>query len=221
MGRGPNCARFYHAIAVRCPVIEPRRCRGGVGVGPCRRLTAGSRPALCTPSVPSVKGSVGATHRQIIQRTPCRAVADARADAARPGPAHGTLYAAAGAPLTRSAASPADFDARPCSSCQPCRATPRPPQDPRAIAVCLTGTARARRPSQLAAVTVRGLGCTLRRPRAGQVFAAHPKAGLSPALLTSQCFGSMIDMLHFTGGFARAAPLKPTDVLASREVKPR
>ena len=90
-------------------------------------------------------------------------------------------------------------------------------QDPRA-SLLLTGRRERGDPLNWPRVTVGGLVKHCADPRAKvRYLQRNPKAGLYAGFADFSVFRLGIDDVHFNGGFGRAAPLKPTDVLASRE----
>jgi heme iron utilization protein len=153
-----------------------------------------------------------------INETHAEAVADAKRlmRLARTG-ALATLDAAAGAPLTTLVGVASDFDGAPLFLMSTLsRHTKNLAQDPRA-SLLLTGRRERGDPLNWPRVTVGGLVEHCADPRAKvRYLQRNPKAGLYAGFADFSMFRLRIDDVHFNGGFGRAAPLKPIEVLASR-----
>ena len=155
-----------------------------------------------------------------IKETHAEAVADAKRlmRLGRTG-ALATLDAAAGgAPLTTLVGVASDFDGAPLLLMSKLsRHTKNLAQDPRA-SLLLTGRHERGDPLNRPRVTVGGQVEHCADPRAKvRYLQRNPKAGLYAGFSDFAVFRLRIDDVHFNGGFARAAPLKPTEVLGSRE----
>ncbi len=152
-----------------------------------------------------------------INQTHAEAVADAKrlTRLARTG-ALATLDAA-GAPLTTLVGVASDFDGAPLFLMSTLsRHTKNLAQDPRA-SLLLTGRRERGDPLNWPRVTVGGLVEHCADPRAKvRYLQRNPKAGPYAGFADFSVFRLRIDDVHFNGGFGRAAPLKPIEVLASR-----
>lgn len=146
------------------------------------------------------------------------AVADAKRlmRLARTG-ALATLEAAGGAPLTTLVGVASDFDGAPLflmSSLS--RHTKNLAHDPRA-SLLLTGRPERGDPLNHPRVT---LGGSIERRADARAkvryLQRNPKAGLYAGFADFALFHLRIEDVHFNGGFGRAAPLTPAEVLASR-----
>jgi putative heme iron utilization protein len=154
---------------------------------------------------------------------PNEAHAEAVADAkrlmrlARTG-ALATLEAAGGAPLTTLIGVASDFDGAPLFLFSTLsRHTRNLAHDPRA-SLLLTGSHERGDPLNHPRVTLSGRVERRSEPRAKvRYLQRNPKAGLYAGFADLALFQLQIDDVHFNGGFGRAAPLKPAEVLASRE----
>jgi heme oxygenase (biliverdin-IX-beta and delta-forming) len=154
---------------------------------------------------------------------PNEAHAEAVADAkrlmrfARTG-ALATLEAAGGAPLTTLIGVASDFDGAPLFLFSTLsRHTRNLAHDPRA-SLLLTGSHERGDPLNRPRVTLSGRVERRSEPRAKvRYLQRNPKAGLYAGFADFALFQLQIDDVHFNGGFGRAAPLTPAEVLASRE----
>jgi len=153
---------------------------------------------------------------------PNEAHADAVADAkrlmrlARTG-ALATLEAG-GAPLTTLIGVASDFDGAPLFLFSTLsRHTRNLADDPRA-SLLLTGRPERGDPLNHPRVSLSGRveRCDRQRAKA-RYLQRNPKAGLYAGFADFALFTLRIEDVHFNGGFGRAAPLAPADVLASGE----
>jgi putative heme iron utilization protein len=148
--------------------------------------------------------------------------ADAVADAkrlmrlARTG-ALATLEAG-GAPLTTLVGVASDFDGAPLFLMSTLsRHTRNLANDPRA-SLLLAGRPERGDPLNHPRVTLGGRVERCAAPRAkARYLQRNPKAGLYAGFADFAVFTLRIEDVHFNGGFGRAAPLAPADVLVSRE----
>jgi heme oxygenase (biliverdin-IX-beta and delta-forming) len=125
---------------------------------------------------------------------------------------------AGGAPLATLVGVASDFDGSPLFLMSTLsRHTKNVARDPRA-SLLLTG-----RPERGDSLNHPRLSLGGRVERRAQPLARrrylqrNPKAGLYAGFADFALFGLEIEDVHFNGGFGRAAPLAPTDVLVSRE----
>jgi putative heme iron utilization protein len=154
---------------------------------------------------------------------PNEAHAEAIADAkrlmrlARTG-ALATLEAPGGAPLTTLIGVASDFDGAPLFLMSTLsRHTRNLAHDSRA-SLLLTGSHERGDPLNHPRVTLSGR--VERRPASRakvRYLQRNPKAGLYAGFADFALFQLQIDDVHFNGGFGRAAPLKPAEVLSPRE----
>ena len=173
---------------------------------------------VSTPIRPKVKAVMASAPAD-----PNKAHAEAVADAkrlmrlARTG-ALATLEAAGGAPLTTLIGVTSDFDGAPLFLMSTLsRHTRNLAHDPRA-SLLLTGRHERGDPLNHPRVTLGGL--IERRPEARakvRYLQRNPKAALYAGFADFAVFELRIQDVHFNGGFGRAAPLTPAEVLASRE----
>jgi heme oxygenase (biliverdin-IX-beta and delta-forming) len=146
------------------------------------------------------------------------AVADAKRlmRLARTG-ALATLEAAGGAPLTTLVGVASDFDGAPLFLMSTLSRHMRNlAHDPRA-SLLLTGAYERGDPLNHPRLTLSGL--IERRPDARaklRYLQRNPKAGLYAGFADFAVFALRVEDVHFNGGFGRAAPLTPAEVLASR-----
>jgi putative heme iron utilization protein len=154
---------------------------------------------------------------------PNEAHAEAVADAkrlirlARTG-ALATLEAGAGAPLTTLVGVASDFDGAPVFLMSTLsRHTRNLARDPRA-SLLLTGRHERGDPLNHPRVSLGGVVERCEDARAKvRYLRRNPKAGLYAGFADFAVFRLQIEDLHFNGGFGRAAPLAPAEVLASRD----
>ena len=151
--------------------------------------------------------------------THAAAVADAKRlmRLARTG-ALATLEAGAGAPLTTLVGVASDFDGAPLFLMSTLsRHTKNLAQDPRA-SLLLTGCHDRGDPLNHPRVTLGGRVERRPEPRAKvRYLQRNPKAGLYAGFADFALFRLRIEDVHFNGGFGRAAPLTPAEVLASSD----
>jgi putative heme iron utilization protein len=151
--------------------------------------------------------------------THAAAVADAKRlmRLARTG-ALATLEAGAGAPLTTLVGVASDFDGAPLFLMSTLsRHTKNLARDPR-TSLLLTGRHERGDPLNHPRVTLGGRVERCPEPRAKvRYLQRNPKAGLYAGFADFALFRLRIEDVHFNGGFGRAAPLTPAEVLASRE----
>ena len=147
------------------------------------------------------------------------AVADAKRlmRLARTG-ALATVEAAGGAPLATLIGVASDFDGAPLFLFSTLsRHTRNLAHDPRA-SLLLTGSHDRGDPLNHPRVTLSGGVERCAAPRAKvRYLQRNPKAALYAGFADFALFQLRIDDVHFNGGFGRAAPLTPAEVLASRE----
>ncbi len=154
---------------------------------------------------------------------PNEAHAEAVADAkrlmrlARTG-ALATLEAAGGAPLTTLIGVASDFDGAPLILLSTLsRHTKNLAHDPRA-SLLLTGRHERGDPLNHPRVTLGGRVERRPEPRAKvRYLQRNPKAALYADFADFAVFELRIQDVHFNGGFGRAAPLTPAEVLSPRE----
>ena len=148
-----------------------------------------------------------------------QAVADAKRlmRLARTG-ALATLEAAGGAPLTTLVGVASDFDGAPLFLMSTLSRHMRNlAHDPRA-SLLLTGAYERGDPLNHPRLTLSGL--IERRPDARaklRYLQRNPKAGLYAGFADFAVFALRVEDVHFNGGFGRAAPLSPAEVLSPRE----
>jgi putative heme iron utilization protein len=146
------------------------------------------------------------------------AVADAKRlmRLARTG-ALATLEAVGGAPLTTLVGVASDFDGAPLFLMSTLsRHTRNLAQDPRA-SLLLTGSHDRGDPLNHARVTLGGRAEREAASRAkSRYLQRNRKAALYAGFTDFGMFRLQVESVHFNGGFGRAAPLAPADVLASR-----
>ena len=125
---------------------------------------------------------------------------------------------ATGAPLTTLIGVASDFDGAPLFLMSTLsRHTRNLAADPRA-SLLLTGGHERGDPLNHPRVTLSGHVQRCQAPRAKlRYLQRNPKAGLYAGFADFALYQLQIDDVHFNGGFGRAAPLKPAEVLASRE----
>ena len=125
---------------------------------------------------------------------------------------------AGGAPLTTLVGVASDFDGAPLFLISTLsRHTRNLAHDPRA-SLLLTGARERGDPLNHPRVTLSGRVERNGDPRAkARYLQRNPKAGLYAGFADFALFRLAVDEVHFNGGFGRAAPLAPADVLASRE----
>jgi heme iron utilization protein len=123
-----------------------------------------------------------------------------------------------GAPLTTLIGVASDFDGAPLFLFSTLsRHTRNLANDPRA-SLLMTGRAERGDPLNHPRVTLGGRVEQCAAPRAKvRYLQRNPKAGLYAGFADFAVFTLRIEDVHFNGGFGRAAPLAPADVLASRE----
>ena len=154
---------------------------------------------------------------------PNKAHAEAIADAkrrmrlARTG-ALATLDATGGAPLATLVGVASDFDGAPLFLMSTLsRHTRNLAHDPRA-SLLLTGRHERGDPLNHPRVTLNGRVERCPAPRAkARYLQRNPKAGLYAGFADFAVFELRVEDVHFNGGFGRAAPLTPAEVLISRE----
>jgi heme iron utilization protein len=129
-----------------------------------------------------------------------------------------TLEAREGAPLTTLIGVASDFDGAPLFLMSTLsRHTRNLVGDPRA-SLLLTGSHERGDPLNHPRVTLSGRIERCAAPRAkARYLQRNPKAGLYAGFADFALYQLRIDDVHFNGGFGRAAPLAPAEVLASRE----
>src|ERR1700756_2866866 len=129
-----------------------------------------------------------------------------------------TLEATGGAPLTTLVGVASDFDGAPLFLMSTLsRHTRNVARDPRA-SLLLTGAHERGDPLNHPRVTLSGRIEQSAAPRAKvRYLQRNPKAGLYAGFADFALYQLRIDDVHFNGGFGRAAPLTPAEVLASRE----
>ncbi len=129
-----------------------------------------------------------------------------------------TLEAQGGAPLTTLIGVASDFDGAPLFLMSTLsRHTRNLVGDPRA-SLLLTGRHERGDPLNHPRVTLSGRIERCAAPRAKvRYLQRNPKAGLYAGFADFALYQLRIDDVHFNGGFGRAAPLAPAEVLASRE----
>ena len=148
-----------------------------------------------------------------------QAVADAKRlmRLARTG-ALATLEAAGGAPLTTLVGVASDFDGAPLFLMSTLSRHMRNlAHDPRA-SLLLTGRHERGDPLNHPRLTLSGV--IERRPDARarlRYLQRNPKAGLYAGFADFAVFALRVEDVHFNGGFGRAAPLSPAEVLSPRE----
>ena len=151
--------------------------------------------------------------------THAAAVADAKRlmRLARTG-ALATLEAGAGAPLTTLVGVASDFDGAPLFLMSTLsRHTRNLARDPRA-SLLLTGRHDRGDPLNHPRVSLGGAIERREDARAkARYLQRNPKAGLYAGFADFAVFRLRIEDVHFNGGFGRAAPLAPAEVLASRD----
>jgi putative heme iron utilization protein len=151
-----------------------------------------------------------------------QAVADAKRlmRLARIG-AMATLEAAGGAPLTTLIGVASDFDGAPLFLMSTLsRHTRNLAHDPRA-SLLLAGRHERGDPLNHPRVTLSGRVEPCAAPRAKvRYLQRNPKAGLYAGFADFALFKLRIEDVHFNGGFGRAAPLTPAEVLSPREGEP-
>jgi putative heme iron utilization protein len=151
--------------------------------------------------------------------THAAAVADAKRlmRLARTG-ALATLEAGAGAPLTTLVGVASDFDGAPLFLMSTLsRHTKNLARDPRA-SLLLTGRHERGDPLNHPRVSLGGAVERREDARAkARYLQRNPKAGLYAGFADFAVFRLRIEDVHFNGGFGRAAPLAPAEVLASRD----
>jgi heme iron utilization protein len=132
-----------------------------------------------------------------------------------------TLDAAGGAPLTTLIGVASDFDGAPLFLMSTLsRHTKNLARDPRA-SLLLTGRHERGDPLNHPRVTLGGRVEKCAAPRAkARYLQRNPKAGLYAGFADFALYQLRIDDVHFNGGFGRAAPLTPAEVLASRAGEP-
>jgi heme iron utilization protein len=147
------------------------------------------------------------------------AVADAKRlmRLARTG-ALATLEAAGGGPLTTLVGVASDFDGAPLFLMSTLSRHTRNLANNSCGSLLLTGERQRGDPLNHPRVTLGGqIGrCVYDRARE-RYLKRNPKAGLYAGFADFAIFRLEIESVHFNGGFGRAAPLAPSDVLASRE----
>jgi heme iron utilization protein len=147
------------------------------------------------------------------------AVADAKRlmRLARTG-ALATLEAAGGAPLTTLVGVASDFDGAPLFLMSTLsRHTRNVLHDPRASLLLTTRHERGD-PLNHPRVTLSGRIEQCAAPRAKvRYLQRNPKAGLYAGFADFAVYQLRIENVHFNGGFGRAAPLTPAEVLTARE----
>jgi heme iron utilization protein len=129
-----------------------------------------------------------------------------------------TLEAASGAPLTTLVGVASDFDGAPLMLVSTLsRHTRNLANDPRG-SVLLTGRHERGDPLNHPRVTLGGRveRCAAARAKI-RYLQRNPKAGLYAGFADFALLRLRIEDVHFNGGFGRAAPLTPAEVLASRE----
>jgi hypothetical protein len=129
-----------------------------------------------------------------------------------------TLGAQGGAPLTTLIGVASDFDGAPLFLMSMLsRHTKNVANDPRA-SLLLSGRPERGDPLNHPRVTLSGRVERCAGPRAkARYLQRNPKAGLYAGFADFALYRLRIDDVHFNGGFGRAAPLTPAEVLASRE----
>ena len=129
-----------------------------------------------------------------------------------------TLEAAGGAPLTTLVGVASDFDGAPLFLMSTLsRHTRNLARDPRA-SLLLTGRHERGDPLNHPRVTLSGRVERCAAPRAKvRYLQRNPKAGLYAGFADFALYQLRIEDVHFNGGFGRAAPLAPAEVLSPRE----
>ena len=154
-----------------------------------------------------------------LNETHAEAIADAKRlmRIARIG-ALASLEAAGGAPLTTLVGLASDFDGSPLFLMSTLsRHTRNVIRDPRA-SLLLTGPRDRGDPLNHPRVTLSGSVELCAAPRAKiRYLQRNPKAGLYAGFADFALYRLRIDDVHFNGGFGRAAPLTPAEVLSPRE----
>jgi len=128
-----------------------------------------------------------------------------------------TLEAGGGAPLTTLIGVASDFDGAPLFLMSTLsRHTRNVAHDPRA-SLLLTGRHERGDPLNHPRVTLGGRveRCSAARAKV-RYLQRNPKAGLYAGFADFALYQLRIEDVHFNGGFGRAAPLTPAEVLASR-----
>ena len=125
---------------------------------------------------------------------------------------------AGGAPLTTLIGVASDFDGAPLFLMSTLsRHTRNLANDPRA-SLLLTGRPERGDPLNHPRVTLSGRVERCAAPRAKvRYLQRNPKAGLYAGFADFALYRLRIEDVHFNGGFGRAAPLTPAEVLSSRE----
>jgi len=129
-----------------------------------------------------------------------------------------TLDASGGAPLGTLVGVASDFDGAPLFLMSTLsRHTRNLAHDPRA-SLLLTGRQERGDPLNHPRVTLNGRVERCAAPRArARYLKRNPKAGLYAGFADFAVFELRVEDVHFNGGFGRAAPLTPAEVLISRE----
>ncbi len=129
-----------------------------------------------------------------------------------------TLEAAGGAPLTTLIGVASDFDGAPLFLMSTLsRHTRNLANDPRA-SLLLTGAHERGDPLNHPRVTLSGVIERCAAPRAKvRYLQRNPKAGLYAGFADFALYRLRIEDVHFNGGFGRAAPLTPAEVLSPLE----
>ena len=129
-----------------------------------------------------------------------------------------TVEAVGGAPLSTLIGVASDFDGAPLFLFSTLsRHTRNLAHDPRA-SLLLTGSHDRGDPLNHPRVTLSGRVERCAAPRAKvRYLQRNPKAGLYAGFADFALFKLRIEDVHFNGGFGRAAPLSPREVLSSRE----
>jgi putative heme iron utilization protein len=129
-----------------------------------------------------------------------------------------TLEAKGGAPLTTLLGVASDFDGAPLFLMSTLsRHTRNLAGDPRA-SLLLTGRHERGDPLNQPRVTLTGQVERCAAPRAKvRYLQRNPKAGLYAGFADFALYQLRIEDVHFNGGFGRAAPLTPSEVLISRD----
>ena len=154
-----------------------------------------------------------------LNETHAEAIADAKRlmRIARIG-ALATLEAKGGAPLTTLIGVASDFDGAPLFLMSTLsRHTRNLANDPR-VSLLLSGPRDRGDPLNHPRVTLSGRVELCAAPRAKiRYLQRNPKAGLYADFRDFALYRLRIDDVHFNGGFGRAAPLTPAEVLSPRE----
>ena len=129
-----------------------------------------------------------------------------------------TLDASGGAPLGTLVGVASDFNGAPLFLMSTLsRHTRNLAHDPRA-SLLLTGRQERGDPLNHPRVTLNGRVERCAAPRArARYLKRNPKAGLYAGFADFAVFELRVEDVHFNGGFGRAAPLTPAEVLISRE----